>query len=528
MLNRSQLKPLVLVCGLALTLTACNFAVGEKTPTPTSTLTPSAVPTSTLTPTSTASPTPTVTSTLTLTPTISPTPSITTTPTVTFTPSATPGPVIALASDQWTTVTIPETVRVGLGHSYFAFVSANERTGGISNPDTPMPSSESETVYLVDPSSGERIELFDLPASTQNRIYWSPDGTKLVYFLEPMLLPDNTRAGGLYLLNLSLGFSLRLFNISALFPRGIPDHRPVWSPDSSQLAIALPTAYDVDIFTVAADGSSFKNVTMNGAYDLWPTWSPDGRRLAFVSDREQCPSWIPGEAGSCSSLDAATPTGGQVYVLDVETGRVQQASEIFVDGPPVWVSNLQLTFTTGLSDLMSAASDLWLINTQAGTARQVSDADGSLNLGAAWAPGGAAVIYHRASEPSSVILKDSTGGLVGSTDRYLFSRYGFAAAWSPGGDRVAFGGRNGRCPYGLVVTLNTLEVVFTASAPRACDPSYSPDDNWLAFAGIQTLSGAIDGRLDLYIADRNGYSARNMTGSMKGDIQLLGWVGPSE
>lgn len=406
MLKRSQLKFLVLGGGLALALTACNFAVGEKTPTPSPTPTLPATWTPTATATAMPPQEPTSTPTITFTPTISPTPTITAIPTATFTPSATPGPVVALASDQWTTITIPEVVHAGLDHSYFAFVSANERTGGISNPETPMPDSESETVYLVDPVSGERIELFDLPVSTQNRIYWSPDGKKLVYFMEPMLMPDNTRGGGLYLIDLSLGFSLRLFNISGLFPQGIPDHRPVWSPDSTQFAIALPTAYDVDIFTVAADGSSFKNVTLNGSYDLWPTWSPDGRRLAFVSDREQCPSWIPGEAGSCSSLDAAPPKGGQVYILDIVTGRVQRASEIFVDSPPVWVSNLQLAFTTGLSDPMAGSSDLWLVNVQAGTARQISDADGSLNLGVAWAPGGTAVIYHHASEPSSVILKD--------------------------------------------------------------------------------------------------------------------------
>jgi len=59
-----------------------------------------------------------------------------------------------------------------------------------------------------------------------------------------------------------------------LNPRGVPDHRPVWSPDSTQLAIALPTAYDVDIFLISADGSVFHNATAHGAYDLWPAWSP--------------------------------------------------------------------------------------------------------------------------------------------------------------------------------------------------------------------------------------------------------------
>ena len=34
------------------------------------------------------------------------------------------------------------------------------------------------------------------------------------------------------------------------------------------------------------DGSGVRNVTDHGSYDLWPAWSPDGRRLAFDSMRE--------------------------------------------------------------------------------------------------------------------------------------------------------------------------------------------------------------------------------------------------
>jgi len=530
-----RIRSHIVAAGLLVLLSACNFAVESTTPTPTPepTLTPSSTPTAspTVTPSVTPSPTPDWTATPTATPTI------TLTPSMTPLPSATPHPEIAYSNDQWTTVSIPPELQDGLDRPWYAILSVNERTGGSTNPETPIPESEEQTLYLVDPATAEKVAIIDLPATVQDRVYWAPDGNKLLYFLEPTFTDGGTQQGGLYLLNLGVQISLRVFNLPTLDPRGIGDHRPVWSPDSSQFAIALPTAYAVDIYTVSADGSRFSNLTSHGAYDLWPAWSPDGRRLAFVSDRRECPTYAPGEEGTCAGREQVLPgdepadgkafPGGNLFVLDIETGEVQQVSDMWVDGAPRWVSNLQVTFTTGLSDPFSAESQIWLANIQSGTVRQISDPDDSLNLSVAWSPDGQRALYHRVSEPTSLILKDSSGGVIAASDRHLFSRFGFAAAWSPGGEWVAFAGRNNQCPYGLIVARSDLAIAYGPPAsPQACDPSYSPDGRWLAYAGILTRPGVDDGRLDLYIAQPSGYGARNVTSSLRGDIRLLGWVGP--
>jgi Tol biopolymer transport system component len=123
-------------------------------------------------------------------------------------------------------------------------------------------------------------------------------------------------------------------------------------------------------------------------------------------------------------------------------------------------------------------------------------------------------------------VKDASGNLIAQVNDYVFSRYGFAADWSPDGEYVAFAGRNGQCPYGLIVARNDLAPVYgPANAPFVCDPSYSPDGRWLAFAGIQTRPGVDDGRLDLFIAQPNGYGARNLTSGLRGEVRLVGWVG---
>ncbi len=34
-----------------------------------------------------------------------------------------------------------------------------------------------------------------------------------------------------------------------------------------------------------ADGSSMRNITNNPAFDAWPRWSPDGKKIVFGSNR---------------------------------------------------------------------------------------------------------------------------------------------------------------------------------------------------------------------------------------------------
>jgi Tol biopolymer transport system component len=60
---------------------------------------------------------------------------------------------------------------------------------------------------------------------------------------------------------------------------------PSWSPDGSQLVF---TGYDgglTDLFIVNADGTGLRRLTNDRFADLQPVWSPSGGTLAFVTDR---------------------------------------------------------------------------------------------------------------------------------------------------------------------------------------------------------------------------------------------------
>ncbi|MGQ9625832.1 MAG: TolB family protein [Anaerolineae bacterium] len=64
------------------------------------------------------------------------------------------------------------------------------------------------------------------------------------------------------------------------------DYDPAWSPNERRIAFVSERWGPGDIFTMASDGSKDVGLTRNQGTNRHPTWSPDGGQIAFWSDRE--------------------------------------------------------------------------------------------------------------------------------------------------------------------------------------------------------------------------------------------------
>jgi dipeptidyl aminopeptidase/acylaminoacyl peptidase len=65
------------------------------------------------------------------------------------------------------------------------------------------------------------------------------------------------------------------------------DHSDAWSPDGRKIAFVSDRQGNSEIFVMTADGSgSATNLTNNPGSDRFPHWSPDGTHIAFMTDRD--------------------------------------------------------------------------------------------------------------------------------------------------------------------------------------------------------------------------------------------------
>jgi TolB protein len=84
-----------------------------------------------------------------------------------------------------------------------------------------------------------------------------------------------------------LGCLAQTSAVSQSPPEQYNDMFATWSPDGKQIAFTSDRSGDPEIYTAKADGSGLRRLTSTPGRDAHPSWSRDGRTLFFQSPREQ-------------------------------------------------------------------------------------------------------------------------------------------------------------------------------------------------------------------------------------------------
>jgi serine/threonine protein kinase/Tol biopolymer transport system component len=218
------------------------------------------------------------------------------------------------------------------------------------------------------------------------------------------------------------------FNVTQLTTQPGQEHYPSLSPDGKALIYAARAPDDWDIYWQRVGGSNPLNLTENSpADDTHPALSPDGEYVVFRSEREKGGIFIMGATGE--STRRLTDFG--FYPSWSPDGReVAFSTEGFTD-PNV----------RGLGSSM-----IWIVNVSTGERRQLTDAKTGDAAQPAWSPSGARIAYwgkHKGGQRDIWTVPARGGGdsePVGVTDDAAFD---WNPVWSPDGKFLYFASDRG-------------------------------------------------------------------------------------
>lgn len=257
---------------------------------------------------------------------------------------------------------------------------------------------------------------------------------------------------------------------------GATDLVPVWSPDGWRIAFLRSHDDRFELWVVNADGSGDRMLARTASwYDALsmgdpsaPSWSPDGRRIAFTRFADDCcPAyeyvWVvnadgadlrrltPPEAQTTFVDPAWSPDGRTIAYYGAYNGRccgrfgVAGWASLALDGQdPAWApagDSIALGRRTRDPDpdAESYSSKLTLVDSSGGNPVRLTSDNDTDEAEPAWSPDGALIAFERWAAPDQHVLivgSDGSGEITVSTSTGY--RSSGSPTWAPDGTRLAY------------------------------------------------------------------------------------------
>jgi Tol biopolymer transport system component len=281
----------------------------------------------------------------------------------------------------------------------------------------------------MNPDGSQQVNLTN-HAGWDSYAAWSPDGTKIAF--------ETSRDGDreIYVMNADGSDPTNLTEHSDA------DYFPAWSPDGTKIAfmtdresdgVPFPVAdprlvigFDVEIFVMNDDGTGQKNLTDNAAWDGYPTWSPDGDRIAFQTNRD--------DVGIIVTAIIPDDLGYEIYAMDEDgTDQVRLSNSPENDVCPSWSpSGSKIAFES----YRDGNAEIYAMNADGtGQVRLTNHPD--TDSMPTWSPDGLWITFHSYRDGNPEIYKTTAAG-TSATRLTNSSDWDFGPSWSVDGSQIVF------------------------------------------------------------------------------------------
>jgi TolB protein len=273
--------------------------------------------------------------------------------------------------------------------------------------------------------------------------------------------------------------------------RGVARTRIAFSSDRD----ATADRQAKELYIVDYDGFNPRRVTVNGSLNILPTWTPDGRSLAYVSYRQGSPL---------------------VYLASIFEGKStanltgeSKNSQAFA--PAVSPDGKRIAFASNRGGNL----DVWVANVDGSSPRRLTTA-AAQDTAPVWSPTGQEIAFtsNRTGTPQ-VWIMDSEG--LNPRRLTTIGSYNDAPAWNPSKQysEIAYTSMLERGAFDIaVVDLGTRQVRQITQGRGSCEyPAWAPNGRHLAFSCKR-------GRVwQITISDRDGRNVQGLSTGPGNNVQ---------